>query len=95
MSSQIQRNDVPIKKTITSPGRAVRGKLENMVLYCTLDNLFLSFYFIFFPFGREQQKLALHDGQPVQSSNLYKQKHIKYNFTKKKKNLTDSSAPPL
>lgn len=46
----------------TSPGRAVRGKLVNMVLYCTHDICFPSFIFsfIFFSlFWCEQQKLAV------------------------------------
>ena len=47
-SQQIQRNDVPDKeawaqKQRISPGRAVRGKLVNMVLYCTHDMFSFSF----------------------------------------------------
>lgn len=44
-----------------SPGRAVRGKLVNMVLYCTHDICFSVFFCSFFFFWCEQRKKkALH-----------------------------------
>lgn len=65
-SQQIHRNDVSDKEgKRTSPGRAVRGKLVNMVLYCTHDICFSFFlFFFFFLIWCEQQKLALHGLQP-------------------------------
>ena len=60
----------------TSPGRAVRGKLVNMVLYCTHDICFpFSFLsFFFFPFFGVSNKnwhyMFLHPSQNSQSNLL-------------------------
>lgn len=59
---------LPIKSVKrTSPGRAVRGKLVNIVLYCTHDICsphIYSFFSLFF--WCEQQKLALHVLHPIE-----------------------------
>lgn len=59
---------LPIKSVKrTSPGRAVRGKLVNIVLYCTHDICSPHIYSFFFPlFWCEQQKLALHVLHPIE-----------------------------
>lgn len=58
----------PASEKRTSPGRAVRGKLVNMVLYCTHDICFPSFIFsliFFLSFGVSNKNWQLHVLHPI------------------------------